>query len=248
MREELQPVLKAIEDRQLPTEAGLLFNGLLDTKGLGFAIQETFVLDFKETRPVKFSDDYGASIVRLAMAFHNTYGGLIVFGVRDRDFQVVGTDAPFDVEAFNAVLTARTGQRIECLTRAYDFDGKHLEVLLVPRRAATPPVRLTQDLGKYKKGRLGARPARSAGGALGTPAAALLEPPRAHERARRRGPPAGSPVAAALPSHYKILPRTLQPGGPVRAWVLFSDQPRFYLHGPGGSGKARSRSSSLRAS
>ena len=34
MREELQPVLKAIEDRQLPTEAGLLFNGLLDTKGL----------------------------------------------------------------------------------------------------------------------------------------------------------------------------------------------------------------------
>jgi hypothetical protein len=57
--------------------------------------------------------------VRLALAFHNTFGGLIVFGVKDRILSITGVAGPFEIETFNAALSAFTNVQIECLTKLY---------------------------------------------------------------------------------------------------------------------------------
>jgi len=160
MREELLDLSKAIEAALLPTESSSLFARVWDSKTLSFHAQETTLLDFKETYCENFTDAYGVSIVRLALAFYNTFGGLIVFGVKDRVFTVSGVSGPFEIERFNRAVSDFTGLHIECLSKTYlvpSLDDKKLGVLLIPRRGLAPPVALRQTLGKYTAGTIWVR-------------------------------------------------------------------------------------------
>lgn len=76
------PILHAIESKQIPSSFADLFGPIWDQSSSRFNTQESYTLDFKETIPLNFSDEYGIGIVRLALALHNSYGGVIVFGVR----------------------------------------------------------------------------------------------------------------------------------------------------------------------
>ena len=164
MREELSGIAAAIEQRSLPETAEQLFGRMWDVEDQAFVGQETFIVDFKDAVPTDFSKGFGASIIRLALAFHNTYGGIIVFGVRDDDFAPIGLKAKLDVEAFNDVLTDATGSTIECLCREYRLTGSEhrIQAVLVPRRGVAKPVRLQRKLDKYPAGILWIRDRHSA--------------------------------------------------------------------------------------
>ena len=138
---------KAIEATSLPTEFNSLFARVWDTKTLSFHAQETTLLDFKETYCDNFTDSYGVSIIRLALAFHNTFGGLIVFGVRDRVLTISGVLGPFEIESFNRAISDFTGVHLECLSKTYlvpSLDNKLIGALLIPRRGVAPPITLAE--------------------------------------------------------------------------------------------------------
>lgn len=108
MREELATIENAISSHNLPNDLSELFGPIWNSEHSRFITQETFILDFKEDLPNSFASEYGAGIVRLALGFYNSFGGLIVFGVRDRTLEIVGTNGLFDVEKFNRLFQSRS--------------------------------------------------------------------------------------------------------------------------------------------
>ena len=135
---EFQAILTAVERKQLPADFEALLGPLWDNGNQRFNTQETYVLDFKETVPSNFDEDYGIGILRLALGFYNSFGGAIVFGVRDQHLDIVGTNSWFDIETFNRTLTELAGMRAECLVKTYTVligsELKTITVVLVPKR------------------------------------------------------------------------------------------------------------------
>jgi Schlafen, AlbA_2 len=86
-------------------------------------------------------------LIKDAAAFHNAFGGYIVFGVADKGAtRLVGCAAEFDCGDFNKRLQGYTDTNIECLFRTIPLseapDALKIGLLLVPRRATgAPPVR-----------------------------------------------------------------------------------------------------------
>jgi DNA polymerase III delta prime subunit len=230
-----------IEQRSLPVDVAELFGDFLDCGQARFTIQEGLYIDFKESAPQKFSDSYGAAIVKLAMAFHNTYGGLIVFGVSNDKFEVVGLDLGFDIEAFNRCFFDFTNTRVEGIFREYLIEtcGKSIQVLLVPKRSMKPPVILTRPLGRYEQGSLFIRVMHEARKATTEDYSTLFS--------SRRNDFDSQDLLIAPPAHRSLPPspatlkdfvgrQTLMKR--LWEWFIFGDQPRLYLYGPGGSGKS----------
>ncbi|MES3055049.1 AAA family ATPase [Sphingomonas faeni] len=241
MREELSGIADAIEQRSLPETAEQLFGRMWDITDQVFVGQETFIIDFKDAVPTDFSKGFGASIIRLALAFHNTYGGIIVFGVQDDDFAPVGLSAKLDVEAFNDVLTDATGSTIECLCREYRLKGSEhrIQAMLVPRRGVAKPVRLQRKLDKYSAGTVWIRDRHSAREATESHLSMLysdrLDLSRnllgdLHRSVHESLPP--SPATMDEFIGRKDLLEELW------SWFVLGTKPRLYLHGPGGSGKS----------
>lgn len=242
MRPEIEGIWAAISNNTLPTTAEDLFGPGWSFDEQRFILQETYVADFKLTLPSKFSDEYGVGIVRLALAMYNSYGGIIIFGVHDNDQTVVGVKHPFPIEAFNRILSDVTGRPIECFTRNYNISGTgetQVAVVLVPRRGAVRPAALIVDLGRYQKGSLWIRDRHEAKIANAKNLAQLFSnrvslPAEAQYAAEK-------PIQRSLPPppatiHQFIGRETIL--ADLWEWFTFGNQPRLYLHGPGG-GQAR---------
>jgi tetratricopeptide (TPR) repeat protein len=117
---------------------------------------ESELWDYKEILPVAHvaaSDEQSrqhkaelGDIIKDVVAFHNAYGGYIVFGVSDRGRdRFHGCTGLFDVGDLNKRIQHFTETNIECIFRTIEFsiggDARVLGLLLVPRRlAGTPPV------------------------------------------------------------------------------------------------------------
>ena len=231
---------KHIQSASLPDQAAELFGDGLNVDALRFNIQEGFLIDFKEHIPTGFASGYGAGIVRLGLALFNTYGGLIVFGVIDSDFTITGCKPAFDIESYNRFMHDVSGKRIECITKSYDLPRLDLplQVLLVPRRGIEPPAELKRGLDKYPPGTLWVRDQHEVL-VSSTQHLTLLFSKRdycgssSHEQS--------APVHRSLPPspatlHDFVGRKNLM--CQLWNWFIFSDQPRLYLHGPGGSGKS----------
>ncbi|WP_161633187.1 MULTISPECIES: RNA-binding domain-containing protein [unclassified Labrenzia] len=92
-----------------------------------------------------------AEIVKDAVAFHNAYGGYILFGVTDKGrSRIKGITNEFNCADLNKTLQSYAGTSIECLYHTLEFsctDGAVvlLGLLLIPRRSAgAPPVKLVR--------------------------------------------------------------------------------------------------------
>ncbi len=91
-------------------------------------------------------------LVKDAVAFHNAYGGYIVFGVKDKgNNRLVGVTDTFNCADFNKTLQSYAGTNIECLYNSVEWTkvGQHepinIGLLLIPRRAAgVPPIKLVR--------------------------------------------------------------------------------------------------------
>ena len=198
------------------------------------------MLDFKETYCEFYTDPYGVGIIRLALAFYNTYGGIIVFGVKDRVFTITGVQGSFEIETFNAAISVFTGIRIECLTKTYsppEAEYRLIGVVLVPRRGLVRPAALTQKLGKYPEGTLWVRDRHEVLEAVSRHLPLLYS---------TRTPRLSDADTSAIPIHRSLPPSAATVRdfvgrfGLLRTlwdWLIFGDQPREYLDGPGGSGK-----------
>lgn len=89
-------------------------------------------------------------LVKDAVAFHNAFGGYIVFGVSDKGRnRVAGITNSFNCADFNKSLQRYSGTNIECFYNNVDMNiaGRPepltLGLLLIPRRAASaPPVKM----------------------------------------------------------------------------------------------------------
>lgn len=240
MREELANIEAAIARKQLPPDLDELFGPIWDSESKRFITQETFILDFKEDLPEDFRSDYGAGILRLTLGFYNSYGGIIVFGVRDRTLEVTGTKKAFDIEKFNRLLSDLAEIHIECLARDYAIGPAQtlkLTVVLVPKRTLARPAKLLRSFGPYGAGKLWVRDRHE-----------VLEASRRHLPflySERFGPDpseqAPFPVHISLPPSPATVKDFVNRGNIIELlwdWFVFGDQPRLYLHGPGGSGKS----------
>lgn len=241
MRQELSGIASAIDARSLPAGAEQLFGSMWDEADGVFVAQETFIVDFKDRPPTDFATGFGASIVRLALAFYNTYGGVVVFGVQDADFAPVGLNDRLDVEAFNEVLTDLTGARIECLAREYRLAGveKRVQVLLVPRRGVIKPARLLRSLEKYPIGTLWVRDRHSVREASEANFSTLYSDRL--DLSRNLVGDFQRSVHESLPPSPATMDEFIGRKGlldELWSWFVFGSRPRLYLHGPGGSGKS----------
>ena len=240
MRDELKPLWDAINKGALPAAITDLFGDSWDPEEQRFQLQETYLIDFKDRVPTKFAEEFGASIVRLVLGFHNTYGGVIVFGVSDGSFAPSGLSVDLDIETLNRTISDVSGKPLECLFRRYKLPGTDAKVgaLLVPRRGAERPIALQRALGPYKSGTVWVRERHE-----------VLEATPAHlpllysSRLTLGGGDADQP----LPIHKSLPPSPATMHNFIGRqqlmkilwdWFVFGDQPRMYLHGPGGSGKS----------
>src|SRR5690606_15888823 len=121
--EELSGIASALNEKRLPPNFADLFDRIWSDEEARFHSQEGYILDYKETIPANFSDPYGAGFIRLALGFHNSFGGVIVVGVKDRSLTVEGVPGPFDVESFNRALTDFAAINVECLAKLYRVPG-----------------------------------------------------------------------------------------------------------------------------
>jgi hypothetical protein len=90
-----------------------------------------------------------AEIVKDAVAFHNAFGGYIVFGVTDKGRnRLIGFEGEFNCAELNAAVQRYTGTSIECLYHTLPLpeggiSPLRLGLLLIPRRVAgAPPVKM----------------------------------------------------------------------------------------------------------
>ena len=241
MRDELVGLVTSISEKQLPDKAETLFGSMWNENEGAFVSQETYVLDFKDRVPESFSDEFGASIVRLVLGFHNTFGGIVVFGISDGDFCPSGLNVRLDVEALSDVVSEVSGAQIELLFRIYRMTGvdHQVGVLLVPRRGHTPPVRLLKDYAKYKRDTLWTRDRHSVR-ELREAQIPLIFSDRSDltlsvsEDVRHSVHESLPPSPATIQQFVGRKDLLLL----LWQWFVFGDKPRLYLHGPGGSGKS----------
>lgn len=131
-------VVECIKNLTLPPTLLSSSETLFDNTSQTFVVQESLHWDYKDAFPRKLDSDFGAGIIRLTCAFHNTYGGLIIFGVDDETKRPIGNPNRLDVERLNAFLRDRLSSPIECIHREYTISTSEKElrvdILLVPKR------------------------------------------------------------------------------------------------------------------
>lgn len=75
--------------------------------------KEDELWDYKEDIPPagRGNEVQWAKIAADVLAFHNSRGGALVFGIRDKDFRFVGASHPFDTKLFNDKIRRYVGDR-----------------------------------------------------------------------------------------------------------------------------------------
>lgn len=242
MRDELRTIFDAIGKCSLPATFDELLSLIWDADAERFHVQETYILDYKDRVPDNFSDEFGAGIVRLALAFHNSFGGIIIFGVNDRAMDIKGVSRPFDVESFNRVLTDFAGISTECVAKLYrcpTTQSLDICVVLVPARGLVKPAQLTRDLGKHKLGTIWIRDRHQVTKAEIRHLPILFSD-------RKNLPFEGTseytyPIHRSFPPSPATVKEFVNRGNILTtlwSWFILGDNPRLYLHGAGGSGKS----------
>ena len=237
-------VIECIKQLTLPPTLSSFSDTLFDEQSQTFVVQESLHWDYKDTFPRKLTSDFGTGIVRLICAFHNTYGGLIIFGVDDETKRPIGNSQRLDVERFNAFLRGCLSSPIECIHREYVISNLNrelrIDILLVPKRqGGTPPIRNSKQIGKYGPGCIFHRQGHEVVQATTTTLPLLytsraddgLESDRHATVAIERSIPPSTATMREFIGRRDVMDRLWR-------WLIYDDDPRFYLYGRGGSGKS----------
>ena len=236
-----QFVRHIISSRRLPSDGQPFLEEFASIDKKRLELQEGSLWDYKKDFPFSRSDDYFGGIVRLICAFHNTYGGLIIFGVDDKSRQITGNPIKINIEAFNSVLRDRLTSAIECSVCSYDLaDNQHLDLLLVPKRAiGAAPVRFSVAIGRYPEGRVYVRQNHEVLAARSSDLPFLYGPRHEAQIDQDRGdPPDLISSLPPSPSTVKEFIGRSEVMDCLWHWLVYNDEPRTFLFGKGGSGKS----------
>jgi hypothetical protein len=239
MRDELRKILEAINSKELPKDFTSLFADVYNSRDNVFTLQETTIIDFKESIPDSNDKVYVSGILRLICSFHNSYGGLIVFGVRDQDFKVVGLEGGLDIELYNSLARDIFGMDCELVRRDYEAEGavgSKITVLLIPKRPSLAPLEARRSYHKISAGEVYFRDRHESLVATDRNLSFLFS-----ERDPLNDESDPHPVNASLPPSPATLPKYVGRFDLMKkiwTWFRFGKNPRLYLSGPGGSGKS----------
>lgn len=240
----------AIKSGALPLEANELLRGFLSEDGQRFDAEEGTYWDYKKEFPfsLKSTDPFFAGIARLVVAFNNTYGGLIIFGVHDSTRKPGQNKVLVDIERFNSRLREVLSMPVECVYRQYNLresddveegDDLLVDVVLVPKRPAGSLVRLNIPYKGAQTGQVWIRRGPEVVEAdssdftwlYGPRADYGLEQTIADARIDAILPPSPATMRKFV-GRSEVLDRLFQ-------WLLLDDnEPRMFLYGSGGSGKS----------
>lgn len=111
---------------------------LCEMRKNGVALQECEVLDFKQQLP---QDDFEhAKLVRDLLALHNSYGGFIIFGVRevekDRLFELCGVPVGgLNIGKVRDLARSYLGCDLRLSVNSHSIEGQNLEVIWAAKRS-----------------------------------------------------------------------------------------------------------------
>ena len=141
-----------------------VINGILDPliieaaqRNLNF-IGECEVLDFKQQLPVS-TYEY-AKITRDLIAMHNSYGGFLVFGIReidkDRTFEIIGiANEKINIAKIRDLIKSYTGSELRIHANSVAINGKNLDILFIAKRGKNEnPVKFIRNGPEEKPGKL----------------------------------------------------------------------------------------------
>jgi schlafen family protein len=160
MSTSIDAIVDLIKSGNLPSTTPASLLSLYDPVRNIFPEQECAYWDYKAQFPFSLSDDYFGGILRLVCAFYNSFGGLIIFGVKD-DTRTPGHNlVKINVERLNNVIRTDLTKPIEVKHREYFLDEggdltRKVDVILVPKRPmSVPPVRLSKKVGQEPANRI----------------------------------------------------------------------------------------------
>jgi len=242
VKTEASAILTAISEKSLPSNFQTLFGDIYDCDNEQFSMQENIVLDYKVDFPSEKDGDYRSGLLKLFIAFHNTYGGVVLFGVRNEDFRPVGVERQFDIEQYNLLLTDIFGTQVELIRKNYNITVGGVErcisAVLIPKRTAAAPVSANRDYFQISKGTLYIRERHEAKTAKShhLPLAfSQRDDPFSEADGYVSGIQYSSPPSpSTLPN---FIGRT-DLACSLWTWLVADKKPRIYLSGPGGSGKS----------
>ncbi len=150
--------VEILNEGQLPTSGEHLLLPLMDIKSGFFIEDESTFFDYKREFPHSFTDDYAGGIFKSIIAFHNTHGGFIIFGVHDTARTPSHNHVAVRLEKLNTFIREKFSSPIECLYKKYDLADFGIpiingvvDVLLIPKRSTNlPPVSINSTIGKTR--------------------------------------------------------------------------------------------------
>jgi hypothetical protein len=239
-----QQIVKCLKENTLPPNPVDLFSDLYDPETNRFVYQESTHWDYKAEFPFSLADNYFAGILRLFCAYHNTYGGIIIFGVHDKTRTPGHNKVPVNIERLNNVVRETLSSPVELIYREYflgssEATEKKIDVVLVPKRPmGMSPIRFSKPIGSYKPNVPWMRVAHE-----------VIEPksidlPKLYSSRNDFGVGDSDTVLqieSALPPSPATLKEFIgrrQALDDLYSWLFFNDEPRTFLFGKGGSGKS----------
>src|ERR1039457_1915639 len=104
--------------------------------------KEDELWDYKENVPPigKGHEPEWAKLACDVLAFHNNKGGILIFGIRNRDFSFVGATHSIDTKLFNDKMRRYVGDRfwVSFSREFIQLDQRYLGIAIIPPRSHTP--------------------------------------------------------------------------------------------------------------
>lgn len=98
--------------------------------------REDELWDYKEDVPSigKGSEVQWANIASDVLAFHNNRGGVLIFGIRDRDYRFVGATHRIDTKLFNDKIRRYVGDRfwVSFSREFIQYDQRYVGIAIIP--------------------------------------------------------------------------------------------------------------------
>lgn len=215
-----------------------VISSLQDSMGR-FIVDEGPLHDYKEEFPFSQSDGYFGGILRLICAFHNSYGGVIIFGVHDKLRTAGKNKVLVDSEKVNRKLREDLSRPLQIATSTLETPSGEVQVLIVPPRPAMhPPIYSRKAYGDYKAGTVYIRKGAEVLTAIGSDLPYLYGD--RSDAFMDRGVSDFS-VSASLPPSPATIQEFVGRFVAIERicdWVTESRDPRMFLWGQGGSGKS----------
>lgn len=204
-----------------------------------FIVDEGQLHDYKDEYPFSSSDTYFGGILRLICAFHNSYGGVIVFGVHDKTRIGGKNKVVLDSEKINRKLRESLSSPLAIRVIKVESKSGEVDLLIIPRRETmNSPIYCTKDIGDYKKEQIYLRRGAEVFTAKGGDLSFLYG-----DRSNAFGDQEASDVS--VPSSLPPSPATIEEFvgrfavvERIINWITSSRDPRLFLWGQGGSGKS----------